>query len=326
MKMKVFVDSKEYNIRVEAITQICGTNIVLKNKVLQQIKKHFEGSKSTQKVLIDGEEIGKSFADLFYIENKDGMASSFKLVKNTLINQYILQELQNIEMQKELDDIELCLSKMFEDFNLRLREKVGDVTLRYEIENIFDMVQKTVITGANGESVGEMDVFDLVVSYLKLQQSIWEIQPCKKIIVFNNIDHLLTRSEYRKLLDKCDKMTKEYDVYFLFSISIDGYVVIDENNISGINIFNDEIFFLDELDNIKEFVVNNYPVNIYMEKGELIKKLERIINYIGDYQYEIDIKPQVLLKLLNSANAIKTKVSSLINNQEIAFLSDNNVV
>ena len=72
--------------------------------------------------------------------------------------------------------------------------------------------------------------------------------------------------------------------------------------------------------------MNNYPVNTNVDKSELIKNLEKIINYIGDYQYEIDIKPQVILKLLNSTNAIKTKVYSLINNQEIAFLSDKNVV
>lgn len=326
MIISVAVSGKEYELQVEPITQICGTNIVLKEKLVSDIRKYFENSKGMQRIKIDGKEVGRNFWDLCFIDNREGIVSAFKMGKNTVFNRYVTRQIQAIDIQKEMEKIDVCLIKVFEMFNEVITKSIGKININYELEDIFNMVQKTTITTDEGDDIDSLTNYELLVSFINLQKSILENAPSKTIIIVNNVDHMLTRNEYKMLLKMCKSMTDNLDISFIFTTSLDGYILINEENISGINIVNDEITCLFSVEDIRTYINDSYPVNYRFSNERIIEMLEKIVNYIGDYEYETDMQSQVVLFLINRTNAIKNKVKTVLNKAENAFLYDGNMV
>lgn len=326
MIISVAVSGKEYELQVEPITQICGTNIVLKEKLVSDIRKYFENSKGMQRIKIDGKEVGRNFLDLCFIDSREGIVSAFKMGKNTVFNRYVTRQIQAIDIQKEMGKIDICLIKVFEMFNEVITKSIGKISINYELEDIFNMVQKTAITTDEGDDIASLTNYELLVSFINLQKSILENAPSKTIIIVNNVDHMLTRNEYKRLLKMCKSITDNLDISFIFTTSLDGYILINEENISGINIVNDEITCLFSVEDIRTYINDSYPVNYRFSNERIIEMLEKIVNYIGDYEYETDMQSQVVLFLINRTNAIKNKVKTVLNKAENAFLYDGNMV
>ena len=80
------------------------------------------------------------------------------------------------------------------------------------------------------------------------------------------------------------------------------------------------------MEDIRTYINDSYPVNYRFSNERIIEMLEKIVNYIGDYEYETDMQSQVVLFLINRTNAIKNKVKTVLNKAENAFLYDGNMV
>lgn len=245
MKIEIKHTSGKYEISLESITQICGENIKIKKFIVDSLDKYFGEKKYAEfeeayinNILVDDLDVGRKYLDIYVVRSVEDIFNTLRLSKNSLMSKYLVQLISDYNMQAEINGIDEMLSDIFDIINQEINNKIGGVLLDYDTEDIFSMVNKTVIRNENGGFIENINNIELLISYLNILKEIWKIKPNKSLVIFDNIDHILNRQEYRQVLEMCNGITKMYDVNFCFLTSLSGYAVINENFIMGINIVN----------------------------------------------------------------------------------------
>lgn len=126
--------------------------------------------------------------------------------------------------------------------------------------------------------------------------------------------------KYVNLLDKVQIIARKYDIYFLFSSSLDGYVCCCEELCSGISIFGYVDFQMPEFENMCEFIMSNYPYEKDFSEVQIKKILSRIIQKIGQQEYLYSIEESVICKLINESLLLFDKFTYEGKKSELAFL------
>jgi hypothetical protein len=330
MKLTIKEDNKSYDINLEQITQLCGTNFRLKNYIKMSIEKHFSNTKYAEfekyyfeNVYLEDELAGRNYFEVYSVNDKADLIKYISVNKNSILNLYIKEKFNEFEYQKDMEQIEDKLSQIFIRLNEELIYKLGDIELQYETKDILQLIQDTKICGNEFTYLEQMNNFQLISIFVNLIKEMQRITPQKIIIIFNNIDHVLSVEEYKLLINRLEDLAKDSDIYAIMFTSITPFVVMNEEVIKGVNVINDEIFTFPSYDKILKFVQNNYPYNI---KGEELEKnidnLKYIIHEIGNPKYKINLKAQILVKLINETLAINTKINEKINNLEYNFLNN----
>ncbi|WP_026506329.1 CRISPR-associated protein Csn2-St [Butyrivibrio sp. NC3005] len=109
-------------------------------------------------------------------------------------------------------------------------------------------------------------------------------------------------------------------MYFIFSTSLHGYFYYSNESLKNVNIINDDVFYIGEGEHIKKFISDNYPLNFECTDDELASILDDIVHYIGQSNTLIDLKNQVVLKMLNKSVNIKEKWIRA-SNPEISYMT-----
>ena len=77
--------------------------------------------------------------------------------------------------------------------------------MTYEVSNLWEMVQKSNVTGRGQSVLDDKSNYELLVIFLNLLEEILKSNPKKMMVLIENMDHFLIRDEYKSVLDKmCD--------------------------------------------------------------------------------------------------------------------------
>lgn len=333
MKVEIMYLNSKYEIQLEQITQLCGVNFERKQYIVQSLCKYFSNSKYAlyeeqmqDNIRIEGEVVGRKYFSLFHISSRENLISAIKISKSSLLMQYLQGRYTEFACQTIMDKIEEDLEHLYLELNKDVESQMKHIKLGYDSKNLLEIIQSSNVYGIGEKPLENLSNEELLDIYLELLKNIQQRSPDKIMIIIENIDHLLDYNTYQKLLNKVVQFCEELDIWFIFSTSIEGFVVVNEWLIEGINVINDCLFAFPEMERILIFLQSRYPYRTNMQKEEIITQIRSVIQNIGREDYTINIRSNVILKLIQSTLCLRTKFEGGINTIENAFLADINVI
>lgn len=326
MKIEVTEYEKKYSFELTAITQLCGQNIVKKTYVLESIRRYFstykyreEQNKWRDNIIVDGEHIGRKFFEVLSISSISDLLMMIKCSKQSLMMEYVKQLMQQFDWQVHLRTINEELELMFQMMNAEINQ-LGNIELSYTTSNVWDMIQKSDIVGNNQIMLDEQNSYDLLIIFLNLIEEIMKTNPRKILVILENIDHLLSRTEYSDVLDKLLDIGRKYNIYFILSTSIDGYIRCNKELCPGIKIFGDVDFQMPEFDKLSYYINEHYPYHKHFSDEEIQNDLCKVIQKIGQNNFLYNIEESVICKLINQTLLIHNKWPDNERIPELTFL------
>lgn len=323
MKVQIYNKEKQYQIILKQITQLCGLNFYIKDFIINSIYKYFSNAKYMEyeedikeNVKIEGEKLGRKYFEIIRIKNREDLIDMLKINKASLINRFINERIQNIDIQKQLNIIDNALEEIYINLN---NNAFRNISLTYKRDDIFSLVQNSYVKDTKERDLEFCKNIDLLDDFLILIKETQKIAPKKQMIIIENIEHMLSTEEYEELYNKIKELTYDFDLWFVIPICIENYVCLDKEYIEGINIINDIIYSLSDIKIIKDFIQNNYPYLKTWEEKEIINTLKLIINKIGKEDI-YNIKSEIILKIFNDNLMVYSKHLSTLNQMENIFL------
>lgn len=218
------------------------------------------------------------------------------------------------------EDIVAGYEKIFAKINSNMKESGIGLMLDFTEEKITDIAQLGVIRTLELGYIEKMSNYDLYVEYIKIMKAYYKGNPDKILLVLENIDHYLNVEQYFSLMRQLEIMTLELDINIIVTTSIRGFVYINEKNITGINVINDEVFSMPMIEELQKFFEDNYPCNYNMNEKDMIYNIMQIVHDIGIDGYSQFDKEYVFLRLLDESIGVHMGKCNVKNNLENAFL------
>jgi hypothetical protein len=233
--------------------------------------------------------------------------------------EYVKQLMQKYDWQLHLRTINEELEEMFQMINTDINQ-LGDIELTYAMSDVWDMIQKTNVAGNDQSMLDDKDNYELLMIFLNLFEKVMKSNPRKMLVIIENIDHLIAREEYATILKKIQKIGMQYDVYFILSTSIDGYVGCDRELCLGITVFGDVDFQMPDFEELLKYIYDNYPCNKKLSEKQIQDILIKIIQKIGQDEFLYSVEESVICKLINQTLMLNKKWLDTEKLLEIAFL------
>ena len=328
MNLKIKEYNKSYEMNIGNITQILGSNFKIKNFIYNSLCRHFSLYKyqdydeyMEDNILIDQVVPGRKEYKLIDIQNREKLIELIKLTKNSLVWEYIQKMLETLVCQKQLNLIDENLTNIYFMINEKLKENKCDISLDYDLQNLFSIVSKSEIYTTAGDEIETLDNYSLLKIFLNLLKENNKFSNEKVLVLISNIDHLCTKKEYN---DIC-RYLQNYDrrIYTLFFISTDDYVHIDEAIMNNIIVINDCFFQVPEYDILEEYLLNNYPINQEFSKIEMMNILKRVLNKLGIERDFHSYQDLLVKKLINKAICVNDYYDFNMKNSEFVCLNSN---
>ena len=333
MNLKILRENQCYDLNLIQITQVCGVDFEKKNFIFNSLTKYFSASKymaheqnMIANIMLDGERVGRKYFSVVHIRSREDILEKIRMTKTGILMKYFEISMTNFDCQMILDNISEQLEHLYIKINEIFFNAVPNLLLGFEQNDILKIIQNSTVHGKEEGDLNELSNKELLEILCHLLVEISRKVPEKYLIIIENLDHLITYKEYIQMISYIEEIVSGYDIWFMFSMSTDGYVFLDEITMEGVNIINSLIYILPDIERIYDFVMFHYPTHSQFGKDELLKLLRKCIHQIGKEDYEIALNSFVLLKIINSTLCIKTKCKNAINNLEMAFLYDNNVL
>lgn len=326
MRIEVTEYEKKYSFDLERVTQLCGTNIIKKTYILESLRRYFstykyreEKNKWRDNVKVDRETVGRKYFQVLSVNGTQELLTMIKWSKQSLMMEYAKQLMQKFDWQMHLRTINEELDEMFQIMNDEI-SKIGNIELTYAMADVWDMIQKSDLTGGEETAVEDQENYELLMMFIRLVEEVVKTNPRKMMIIVENIDHLVSHEEYEAVLGELQKIGMKCDVYFVLSTSIDGYVVCNREFCRGITVFGDVDFQMPEFDRLSGYIQDNYPYYKKISEDHLRNDLEKIIHKIGRENYLSGVEENVVCKLLNQTLMLYEKWENTERDPEIAFL------
>ena len=326
MRIDITEYEKRYTFELEKVTQLCGQNVVKKSYIIESLKRYFstykyreERNKWRNNVKVDDKLVGRKFFTLLSVSGMEEILMMLKLSKQSLMPEYMEHMIQTINCQKHLDIINDEVGKIFQIMNEDMK-KLGAVELSYTMSDVWNMVQKASVVGYDETILEDKSNYEILLIFLNLLEKVIEANPRKMLVIIENIDHLISREEYKKIVIKLQKIGIRYDIYFVLSTSIDGYVCCDQEFFQGITVFGDVDFQMPQFDEILKYIQYYYPYNKKIDEKRLQDNLVDIIQKIGQKKYLPSVEENVICKLINQSLMLSEKWEDTVNELEISFL------
>lgn len=322
MKLDIITSNTKYKINVSSVSQWCGKNVKRKNHILNILCQYFSAGRGecmARNVLIDNEEVGRKYYQIHRISTREDLINSIKIGKTTLMCQYLKSLIGDFDYQDSLLKIDDILTMIFEKLNAEMY-KLGNVELMYHQEQVWDMVQKVDISTKDERPISDLENCELVEIYIKLQEQLQYKMPDKRLYIFENADHLLEIDEYENVYNKCYEIANKSDSRFIFTTSLDGYVVLNRQNSNSVTIINEEEYTLDDIEYVCRFINEYYPCDINLSEEVVIECLANIVHGIGALTPIRNMRELVICKLLNKDMCIHSKWRIKPCQPEISFM------
>ncbi len=325
MKVEITEFEKRLSFELEPVTQLCGQNIQKKTYIFESLKKYFstykyseQNNKWRDNVIIDDVLVGRKYFSVISIKSTSDLIQMIKLSKQSLMTEYLKSLMQEFDWQLYLRDIEIKVDEMIHKLSDSV-EKLGGIELTYTTSDVWDIVQQSNISGVDSTDLEDSDNIELIRILWNLIEKIQEISPRRMLILFENIDHMIDRAEYRKIIKAAQNIAVKSNIYFIFSSSLDGYVLCDSEICSGISIFGDVDFQMPDFDHLCEFVRDTYPYQKEFLQERIGELICGVVQRIGRSNYLWDVEENVLCKMINESIMIHDSIND-IKDIEIAFL------
>ena len=326
MKIEISEYEKKYSFNLEKITQLCGQNVMKKTYIFESIRRYFstykyreEQNKWRENIKVDGEAVGRKFFEILSVSSMEDVLMTIKWSKQSLMMDYVKQLTQRFEWQTHMRVINEELEKMFQMMNLEINH-LGKLELVFAMSNVWDILQKSEVVGIEQKILEEQDNYELLMIFMNLIEEVLKCNPRKMLVLIENLDHLVTREEYMCVLNKLNEITRKFDVYFVLSTSIDGYVKYDKELCSGIKIFGDVDFQMPEFDKIAEFINERYPYHKVLADEQIFNDLRMVTQKIGQSDFLYSVEESVVCKMVNKTLMLYDKWEKEEKALEIAFL------
>lgn len=316
-------------LNIECITQLCGINVQKKNYIIQNIVKYFSNTKYAEYedkddcvIKIDNEVVGRKYYTTYYIANINDLISNIQISKNSIMKKYVDYVNSKYDNQLIYEDIVAGYEKIFAKINNNMKESGIGLMLDFMEEKITDVAQLAITRTLELGYIEKMSNYDLYVEYIKIMKAYYKDNPDKILLVLENIDHYLNIEQYFSLMRQLEIMTLELDINIIVTTSIRGFAYINEKNITGINVINDEVFSMPIIEELQKFFEENYPCNYNINEKDMIYNITQIIHDIGIDGYSQLGKEYVFLKLLDESIGVHMGKCDVKNNMEKAFLEE----
>lgn len=316
-------------LNIECITQLCGINVQKKNYIIQNIVKYFSNTKYAEYedkddcvIKIDNEVVGRKYYTTYYIANINDLISNIQISKNSIMKKYVDYVNSKYDNQLIYEDIVAGYEKIFAKINNNMKESGIGLMLDFMEEKITDVAQLAITRTLELGYIEKMSNYDLYVEYIKIMKAYYKDNPDKILLVLENIDHYLNIEQYFSLMRQLEIMTLELDINIIVTTSIRGFAYINEKNITGINVINDEVFSMPMIEELQKFFEENYPCNYNINEKDMIYNITQIIHDIGIDGYSQLGKEYVFLKLLDESIDVHMGKCDVKNNMEKAFLEE----
>ena len=316
-------------LNIECITQLCGINVQKKNYIIQNIVKYFSNTKYAEYedkddcvIKIDNEVVGRKYYTTYYIANINDLISNIQISKNSIMKKYVDYVNSKYDNQLIYEDIVAGYEKIFAKINNNMKESGIGLMLDFMEEKITDVAQLAITRTLELGYIEKMSNYDVYVEYIKIMKAYYKDNPDKILLVLENIDHYLNIEQYFSLMRQLEIMTLELDINIIVTTSIRGFAYINEKNITGINVINDEVFSMPMIEELQKFFEENYPCNYNINEKDMIYNITQIIHDIGIDGYSQLGKEYVFLKLLDESIGVHMGKCDVKNNMEKAFLEE----
>ncbi len=327
MKLTVTKQNEQYDLQFQRIVQLCGISFKKKKYILESLKKYFSSERYApyeetmeENIYLDGALPGRRYFEIYAIADRSDLLDMIQLGRKTLMSEYLKYQIQEYSLQSEVEKIIEIFTNIYNQLNQTVMCDFLNIQMDFRPEELFDIIQKSEITTDGEESPELLSDYELLKNVFVLIEKIQSKVPRKIMVIIENIDHLVTIKEYENLFRQIDQICKSTDTWVVFSMSVEGFVFLDEKSIEGINIINDEVISCPPLEKIQMFVERNYPCHKDFTKEELTSLIRASVNRIGNENVTINQKSDIFLKMVNSSLCIDTKVENTINNVEKNYL------
>jgi len=308
MRLTIKNFKKSYEVGLEKVNQWCGSNVIRKNEILKMLSKYFSKSKYVEweekircDVFCGKEKLGREYFEIYNVDSREQFISQLKIGKNTLLMKYILNKiLMSFDIETDMEKINDLLMRIYENINNELFSSFENFSIDFESSNLFEIMQESVACNKNGENINYLSTYELIINY---------------------IDHMINQQEYRKIFEYSKTISEKSDINFLFTISLDGYCVVDKEDFESITIINDEEFIMPEYNRVADYIEKNYPIYRESDYQWVEYNLENCINKIGVSNQSVDLGINIILCILNRSLNVDNKVKYKTNNIELNFLN-----
>ncbi len=313
MKIKIR-DNEEFYLA--PVTQLCGMNVLKKRELLDEMLNYFLEKDSGCDIRVDGDVVGKEYFTLHHVMDARDLAAEFAFSKNSMIYKTVLEYIRQFEAEKIMEQIDHQYAMIFQTINRRFSENIGKLSVEYDlIKKNEELIKKCEV------NVPE-DHGELLMLYINLILEQNQISPEKRLIIIENVDFMIERQKYLQLIDRCNEIAKESDMWFLFSVSIPGYGVVKEELMEGITVVNDVIYSFDEVSYVKAYIEENYPIYKEFSQTEIMDTLRECLHSLGA-SYAPSVASMVIDKMIsNSMGIYKEGQKEDIKLAEIAYLNE----
>lgn len=328
MRVTVRDFEKEYSFSLKGVTQLCGQNLINKSFVLESVRRYYSGYKYSEgrnpwrdNVLVDGKSTGRKYFAIWSVSTKKELVDAIKLSKQSVMQDYIKYLLNRFDSQQYIKRIEDELEGIYVGMNSEI-SKLGPIELTYEVSDLWGIIQKSTMMTDTGAEIEEKSIAELIHIYLNLLKEIFLYNPQKSLLIFENMDHMVTREEFRNIIYVLKDFSEKYDVYAIISTSLTGYPVVNSELIEGITVFNDVEFTFPEADRLIEFINESYPIQYEFTMEQVIEAIKKTIHNIGRSDLLYGAKSVIISKLINQSLMIKECVDISASFPEIQFTNN----
>ena len=331
MNFTITFEGKSYDVNFERVNQWCGQNVILKSKILRYIGKYFSAGKyydweEEPIILLEGEKIGRKSYQTIMVHNKEEMISTIRNAKTGIFIKLLKERLNAFNYQDSLERIDMELTRIFSGVEEELFARIPNLSINYEREAFFDIVQKSELLSKSGDILDKLNVTKLLET---LMECICEYQYCvpnRIILIIENIDHLVEQQDYRHFIEKSLLISRQTETYFVFTTSLDGYVYIDQGTIEGVSTFNDLIFSFPDSEHMCSFILDNFPYAIDHSEDDIFERIKEVVHRIGKDGEIISLESETIRKLVNRTMGITNCIKKSVNPMVLAFLKNENMV
>jgi hypothetical protein len=329
LSIKVGLDS-EIELQFSKINQLIGSNIEKKAFIIDSLAKHFSKHKYKEaeehqlnNIRLNGEEVGRNYFSSKVINNINDVEKEISLCKTSLMSDYILNFINEFKVNKAIFQLQDCIQGVIDQLNDIMDLSTVNVEMElaeYGIEEIIKNHTNLSMVGHQENYLSDLTMFEKTMLFLELLQKVNLMSPKKMLIIFNHIDTYVEQENYMTFVNELRNLCSKNDFTVLTASSSEGFCVLDEELVQGVNVINNKIFNVTSIDLIQSYVMNHYPVYKEFTSQELCSILMPIIHKIGKTNSLLDIESQVVLRLLNSAENIANKGIKTPNQLEIKYI------
>lgn len=335
-----FVDYNKQlqTIRLEKLTEITGSNIQMQNYIMNTLCKYFGKERYTDdqlelfefsipKIRIDNEEALRSRYSTYSINSVAELNAQLSMQKNTAMYEYMQYCVQNIEISKLTQTIDVALLEMCDKIYEELSEDIRNNVVVEAKTVIFEDLYKYFITATvyGGKYIEYMDTATKLELYLNIIKEIYLRKPEKMLVCIQNVQQFIGVNQVGWLGNIIDSM-KEYDITFVVQNDNAKYILSDIRNIRNINVVNDINLNISDIEILKNTINENYPIYKDIDEWEvweIYREIAHLLCY-SDYTYKLT-KNDVYIKIINECYDIhcNTDINNKnISNMEINYIMD----